>query len=130
MPKAAVGLVLGLLSVAGCSVFSPGDSVPPASVSGKFDGNYQGTSELVKATGKAGCPAGRPGVIEIGDGSLSYAYAPNIVFNTHLLPGGELKANAGDFTLQGRIDGNHLTMTVESPDCESTYSAYIIWNHA
>jgi hypothetical protein len=113
----------------GCALVSPGDSVPPASVSGRFDGSYQGGSRLVSALAP-GCPAGHEGVVEIGDGILTYAYTPAVMFSTHVLPDGRLEGNAGPVVLLGRIAGNHLAMTITSPQCRTDYSADYVWNHS
>ena len=117
----------GLLG--GCALVSPGDPVPPASVSGRFDGSYQGVSRLVRAA-VPGCPAGRQGVLQIGDGVLTLAYTPVVVFSTHVLPDGRLEGNAGPVSLQGRIVGNHLGMTIDSPACRTDYNADYVWNHS
>ncbi|HTW27357.1 MAG TPA: hypothetical protein VME92_09540 [Acetobacteraceae bacterium] len=126
---------LGLaIALGGCSgfsnAFSPGDNVPPASVSGAFDGNYQGRSTLVRAMPNALCPAGGPGVIEIGDGSLTFPYTPDLIFDTAINPDGTWHAEIGTARLDGRIVGNHLAMSVNTPSCQTQYSADYVWNHS
>lgn len=94
----------------------------------RFDGNYKGTARLVSATGA--CPNGRTGVLEIGDDTLTYAYTPDQVFQVPVAPDGTLHGEAGDTTLDGRIQNDRLLMTVKSPTCTTQYDTSFIYNHS
>lgn len=125
---AAASLLLG-----GCqTVFDlVGVEMPlSASEARKYDGSYQGTIRQASQNGPA-CP-GETGekVVMIGDGVLWYAYTPNTVFAAPVRYDGVVDAASGPTTLKGKITGNTLDMTVQSPTCVTRMSMDYIYNHS
>ena len=93
-----------------------------------FDGNYKGHAWLVSASGA--CPNGRHGVLLIGDNVLTYAYTPLIVFQVPVGPDGLLHGVAGEATLDGRIEGERLAMTIATATCTTQFDADFVLNHS
>jgi hypothetical protein len=93
-----------------------------------YDGSYQGKTQLVSASGV--CPEPRYGVVMIGDNVLTYAYTPQQVFTVPVLPDGTLHGVAGEVMLDGKIDSDHLDMTITSPTCTSQYATHFYLDHS
>lgn len=95
-----------------------------------FDGSYQGDVDLVSQTGPD-CPASEgERVLMIGAGVLWYAYSPTTLFTVPIAYNGVIDGRSGDATLQGKITGNHMLMTVKTPHCQTRMSMDYIYNHS
>ncbi len=108
-----------------------GHSDPPPSVNGAFDGSYYGRArDIGKTSQPALCPINRLGVAEIGDKRLSFAYAPDIIFNPPVQPDGTLHDQVGVAILDGTVTLDHLRMTITTPDCATRYDLKLIGNRS
>jgi hypothetical protein len=115
--------------LAGCNAADEG-SAPRAYVDPlRFDGSYKGT-EVLAVNQSPTCPAPQHGVVLIGDNSLSFAYTPNIIFMTDIQPDGSIHALQDNTTLDGRITGDRLTLTVRRLGCQTDYAGTFILNHS
>jgi hypothetical protein len=85
------------------------------------EGTYKGTAELVSATGPD-CPAGRPGIITIGDNRLVYSSGARQNFVALIGRDGTVRASAGNATLEGQVGNGNLAFAIRSPTCESRYN--------
>jgi hypothetical protein len=95
-----------------------------------FNGSYQG-SITQTAQAAPGCPIEHgEKVIMVGDGVLWYAYTPANLFTAAVSYDGKVNATSGAATLVGKIDGNHLAATIQSPSCQTTLSMNYIFNHS
>jgi hypothetical protein len=95
-----------------------------------FDGSYQGDISQI-AQGGTGCSSENgEKVIMVGDGVLWYAYSPTQLFTAPVRFDGTISAISGVTTLAGRISGNHLAMTIQSPTCQTSISMNFIYNHS
>ena len=95
-----------------------------------FDGNYQGYITQVSQTAP-GCPTEHgEKVVMVGDGVLWYAYAPGQLFTAPVRYDGSINATSGSTTLDGKIDGNHLALKIQSPTCQTSLSMNYIYNHS
>jgi hypothetical protein len=95
-----------------------------------FDGSYQGTISQV-AQGAPGCPLEQgQKVVMVGDGVLWFAYSPTQLFTAPVRYDGSISGNSGEATMAGKIDGNHLAMTIQSPSCQTALSMNYIYNHS
>jgi hypothetical protein len=95
-----------------------------------FNGSYQG-SITQTAQAAPGCPLEHgEKVIMVGDGVLWYAYTPSNLFTAAVGYDGTVSATSGAATLAGKIDGNHLAATIQSPSCQTTISMNYIFNHS
>ena len=125
---AAAALLLG-----GCqTVFDLVGVERPLSAleSRSFDGSYQGTITQTAQT-SAGCPAEHgEKVIMVGDGVMWYAYSPTQLFTAPVRYDGTIVAKSGATDLAGKIDGNHLMLTIASPTCRTALSMDYIYNHS
>jgi hypothetical protein len=126
-------VVAAVAALAGCAAPEPPPPVAGAPVPlVKYDGDYQGRASLVSAQGGAqgsACPAGRYGVIEVADHTLNFAYLPDVVFVADVAADGTIHDTSGPAVLDGRIANGDLTMTVKTPQCQTSYSASVVWNH-
>ena len=126
-------LALAALPVAGCQTTFDlvGVETPlSAQESRNFDGSYQGDIQQTAHNGP-GCPIeSGERVIMVGDGVLWYAYTPSTLFTVPIRYDGTLSGKSGDAVLDGRILGNHLEMTIQSPSCETALSMQYIYNHS
>jgi hypothetical protein len=105
------------------------DPNPVASEIHKYDGSYQGPIRQIVARSRT-CPAEHgERVLMIGDGTLWYAYTPDIVFTSPVTRDGTIIGQAGTTALTGKIIGNHLVARIKNPDCETSISAYFVYNH-
>jgi hypothetical protein len=95
-----------------------------------FNGSYQG--DITQTPQAApGCPIEHgEKVIMVGDGVLWYAYTPTNLFTAAVSYDGKVSATSGAVTLVGKIDGNHLAATIQSPSCKTTLSMNYIFNHS
>lgn len=122
-----------LLLLSGCTtidhIVGIGPVNPPPSPTGAFDGSYYGEADTVRAR-PGQCPADRLGMAEVGDKRLSFAYAPQIIFNPPVQPDGTLHGVVGPSTLNGRITGRRLVMTVITPNCETHYNLHLVGNRS
>lgn len=95
-----------------------------------FDGSYQGTISQV-AQASPGCPIEQgEKVVMVGDGVLWFAYSPTQLFTAPVRYDGSIAAASGAATMAGKIDGNHLAMTIQSPTCQTALSMDYIYNHS
>ena len=126
---ALVSIIAPIMAVGGCAPTAWDDRVqawqvrqgPTSSASFTLtDGTYKGVAELVTASGPD-CPAGRNGIITIGDQRLVYAYTPRITFIAPLRADGSLRASMGGATLEGLVGNGDLSFSVRTPTCESRY---------
>ena len=117
-------LALTLCGLAGCGSTSTWEdrvqNLPPPARLSLTDGAYRGVAELVATNGPE-CPAGRPGIITIGDQRLIYPYTPRITFIAPINADGSLRANTDNATLEGLIGNGDLVFAVRTPTCESRY---------
>lgn len=126
LPLVMLILTAGL---AGCNA-ADGGSAPRAYVDPlRFDGSYKGT-EVLTANQSPACPAPQHGVVQVGDSSLSFAYAPDTILIADIQPDGSIHALQGDTALDGRIAGNRLTFTIRRPGCQTDYAGTFILNHS
>jgi hypothetical protein len=123
-----------LLALSACSesnnpyaTFWPAPPVPFRGDASWYNGSYQGYQELVRAS-IPGCPRSRQGVLEIGDRTLYLPYAPDLFFVVPVQSDGALHGAAGTSTLDGRIFGRHLDLTVTTAACQSRYDMDMVWN--
>ena len=101
-----------------------------ASEAHSYDGSYQGTIRQVSQSAP-GCPTERgEKVVMIGDGVLWYAYSPSQLFTAPVRYDGTINATSGATTLDGKINGNHLAVTIQSPTCQTALSMDYIYNHS
>ena len=129
-------LALLLLALAGCSesdnlatTFAPAPPVPFRGDPHWFDGSYRGREKLVHAT-IPNCPPTQYGVLEIGDATLQFAYAPDLNFTVPVAADGTLTSVGGLATLHGRIVGRHLELTVITASCQTRLRMDMVWNRA
>jgi hypothetical protein len=95
-----------------------------------FDGSYQGTINQA-AQNAPGCPTEHgEKVIMVGDGVLWYAYSPSQLFTAAVAYDGSINTVSGPTKILGKIDGNHLDMTIQSPTCQTMLSMDYIYNHS
>ena len=108
-----------------------GVAVPlSAGAAHRYDGSYQGKVNLVSHTGP-GCPASEgERVVMIGDGVLWYAYSPSTLFAVPVGYDGSVNGRAGDTAMAGKIDGDHMTLTVKSATCQARMSMDYIYDHS
>ncbi|HEX4260832.1 MAG TPA: hypothetical protein VHY76_06995 [Acetobacteraceae bacterium] len=123
-----------LLAVAGCSesnslaaTFGPAPHVPFRGDPYWYDGSYQGRARLVHAT-IPNCPPTRYGVLEVGDATLVFAYAPDLIFTVPVTADGTLSSTGGPAKLEGKIVGRHLDMTVATTACQTRFDMNMVWN--
>ena len=125
-------LIAAALALPGCQTIHDlvgVDSNPVASEVHRYDGSYQGYVTQVAAR-SAMCPAEHgERVLMVGDGTLWYAYTPDIVFTAPVNYDGTVRGTAGATDLVGKIDGNHLDASVKGLDCETHLSADYVYNH-
>jgi hypothetical protein len=101
-----------------------------ASEARNFNGSYQGNIKQVAQSGP-GCPTEHgEKVVMIGDGVLWYAYTPTTLFTAPVNYDGTIQATSGATTFAGKIDGNHLHATIQSPTCQTKLSMNFIYNHS
>jgi hypothetical protein len=126
---AGSGVLLGTALV-GCAAPPPAP-VPAGYVApvSAFDGNYQGRVRLIAGRPPL-CPRPHTGVLEVGDRALTFAYAPDVIFTTPVAPDGSLHQQIGAAVLDGRIAGEHLSVTITSPGCSTRYDMAYVWNHS
>lgn len=133
-PVRLSGLAAVLCALAGCTtvhhMFGFNPAYPPPSQTGAFDASYYGRARLVRGVDNAQCPKSRIGVAEVGDKRLSFAYAPDVVFNPPVHPDGIIHDTVGPAVLDGRITGSDLVMRVTTPQCETTYELSTIGNRS
>lgn len=134
--RTSVCLALLVLALAGCSesdnpvtTFAPPPPVPFRGDPHWYDGGYQGREKLVRAT-IPNCPPTRYGVLEIGDATLYFSYAPDLIFEVPVAADGTLSSVAGPTSLRGRIVGRHLEMTVITTACQTHFDMDMVWNRA
>jgi len=95
-----------------------------------FNGSYQGSITQTEQA-PPGCPLEHgEKVIMIGDGVLWYAYSPTTLFTAAVSTDGNVNATSDGVTLTGKIDGDHLAATIQSPSCQTTLSMNYIFNHS
>lgn len=129
MSKLLPVLALIALGLAGCQSYNAAvlntisrlPSAQPRNLVNKIDGNYKGPGRLVRASAP-GCPPGRFGVVGIGDQTLYFAYAPNIIFVAPVFPDGTLHAVSGGAVLDGVVGNGRLFFTVRTAYCEARYN--------
>ncbi len=125
-------LIAAALALSGCQTVNDLMGVDPnplASEIHQYDGSYQGFITQVAAR-SAMCPAEHgERVLMIGDGTLWYAYTPDIVFTAPVEYDGTVRGTAGATNLVGKIDGNHFDARIKGPDCETQMSADYVYNH-
>ena len=133
MPYLSQKAVLLVLALVGCAPTAWEDRVqawqaaqgPNSSASFTLiDGTYKGMAELVTANG-TDCPAGRSGIITIGDQRLVYAYSPRITFIAPIRRDGSIQSSMSGASLEGRIGNGDLNFSVRTPNCESRYQ--LLW---
>ncbi len=127
-----IALVAAALALPGCqTVYNlvGVDPNPVASEVHRYDGSYQGFITQVAAR-SAMCPTEHgERVLMIGDGTLWYAYSPDIVFTAPVQYDGTVRGTAGTTHLIGKINGNHFDASIKGPDCETQMSADYVYNH-
>ena len=127
-----LALVLLAICAAGCSrgnsainnlVVSRSPEIP-ADMIDKVDGIYKGEVRQV-AVRSATCPTLQWGTVEIGDGTLYFAFTPSTIFITPVQPDGSIRTVLSDASLEGHIVNGRLEFAVKNPVCESRY--YLRW---
>lgn len=136
MPSRIPACLVLLLALGACSqsdnpvtTFAPASPVPFRGDPHWFDGGYQGREKLVHAT-IPNCPPTRYGVLEIGDATLEFAYAPDLIFTVPVAADGTLTSVRGPGTLNGRIVGRHLELTITTASCQTRFNMDMVWNRA
>ncbi len=117
---------LAVVSVAACAGPKPPPvaEAPAAPPPGQIEGRYRGIARLTRAEGR-GCPRSGPRVITVEGGALSVPYrGPS---NTYSLTAtvaadGAIHGSDGRGTVDGRISGSHMDLTVSSDFCEVRYA--------
>ncbi len=133
MVRPSYAILAATILLGGCqTVFNAVGVERPlsASESQNFNGSYQGSIEQI-AQADPGCPAEHgEKVIMVGDGVLWYAYTPTALFTAAVNPDGTIQATSGMTTFTGKIDGDHLNATIQSPSCQTKLSMNFIYNHS
>ena len=126
-------MTVAAIALGGCQTTFDlvGVAVPlSASDAHRYDGSYQGHIDLV-ASKVAGCPASEgERVLMVGDGVLWYAYSPSTLFTLPVGYNGEISGTTGETVMKGKIQGNHLALTIKSPSCQTEVSMNYIYNHS
>jgi hypothetical protein len=128
-------VALGMLMLlSGCDAVQNAVSLnrayPPPSATGAFDGSYYGRARVVRAQPGVNCPQGRIGVMEVGDKRLSFAYAPEVIFNPAVAADGTVHDTVGPAVLDGKITDDMLVMRVTTPQCDTSYRLSFVGNHS
>ncbi len=133
MVRPSYAILAATILLGGCqTVFNAVGVEQPlmASEARNFNGSYQGNIAQAALSGP-GCPAEHgEKVVMVGDGVLWYAYTPTALFTAAVNPDGSIQATSGVTTFTGKIDGNHLDATIQSPTCQTKLSMNFIYNHS
>ncbi len=123
---------------------APWNKKYPAYVPDRVDGSYQGTATLVKAyrvdlrhtywhrpkVDDEVCPHTTYGIVEIGDHTLYYSYAPNLEFAAPVTSAGAIAQTVGTSTLTGQVKQGTLTFSIVTPLCTTRFSGGFKLNHS
>ena len=117
---------MGVVSVAACATPQPSSvaTSPAAPPPAQIEGRYRGIARLTRAEGR-GCPRSGPRVITVEGGALSVPYrgASNTYSLAATVAGdGAIHGSDGRGTVDGRISGSHMDLTVSSDFCEVRYA--------
>ena len=96
-------------------------STLPPGVTGIVDGVYQGRERQIEARSPT-CPPPQLGTIEIGDGTMLFPYAANLIYVVSVPPTGVLHAVINSTALDGQLKDGDLDFTITTPDCKSSFS--------
>ena len=135
------GLLL-LLCLAGCVNGNRRvDALPYAP--DRVDGSYRGWAYLTSAPDlkphrwwakshidSAICPHTTFGVFEVGDRTLYYAYAPNLIFSAPVATDGSIRQVLGSSSLNGSIAHNRLRIDIRTPVCTTRFYGHFELNHS
>lgn len=119
----AVGALAGLSACASptpSSLPEAYSSPPPTAI----DGRYRGIARLIRASVR-GCPRSGSRVVTITGNTLSLTYrGPSVSYAlTAVVSGdGSVHGSDGRGSIEGRISGQHLDLTVSSEYCEVRYA--------
>jgi hypothetical protein len=116
----------------------------PSYVPDRVDGSYQGTAALIKAysadlrhtywyrpkVDDEVCPHTTYGVVEIGDRTLYYSYAPNLVFAAPVASNGAITQTVDGSTLTGQVMHGTLTFSIVTPLCTTRFNGGYKLNHS
>jgi hypothetical protein len=116
----------------------------PSYVPNRIDGSYQGTATLIKVSrvdlrhtywyrpkvSDDVCPHTTYGVVEIGDHTLYYSYAPNLVFAAPVSATGAIAQTVEGSTLTGQVKQGTLTFNIVTPLCTTRFSGDYKLNHS
>ncbi len=126
-------VALGAVALGGCqTTFDLVGVATPLSAgeAHRFDGSYQGVIQQVSRTGP-NCPASEgERVVMIGDGVLWYAYSPTTLFTLPVGYDGSIDGRSGDTAMLGKIDGDHMALTIKSATCQTRLSMDYIYDHS
>ena len=106
------------LAASGCVA---GPQSGPTSPNLPFDGLFQGQVTPIKG-GPPACAGDEYGTIQIGDGTFLFPYRRDVVFNVPIAKDGAIKAQDNGTTLDGRLAGDRLDVTVSNPTCNTHYA--------
>ncbi len=119
----AAGALAGLSACASSTPSSlPAAAAPPPPTA--IDGRYRGIARLIRATVR-GCPRSGSRVVTIEGNTLSLTYrGPTVSYALTAVVSndGAIHGSDGRGTIEGRISGQHLDLTVSSEYCEVRYA--------
>jgi hypothetical protein len=112
---------LAALSACGSPPASPAAQAPPPPST--IDGRYRGIARLTRANIR-GCPRSGARLVAVEGNALSLNYrgtAASYALVAVVSPGGSIHGSDGRGTIDGRISGSHMDLTVSSDQCEVRY---------
>ncbi|MBV8524375.1 MAG: hypothetical protein JOY71_19975 [Acetobacteraceae bacterium] len=105
----------GYILLAGCA-----GSEQPANLFDKISGDYK-VARAEAVSQSPNCPPIQPGILEIGDHRLVFAYAPQAIFMAPIASDGSVHDRTGGISLDGRVAAGWATFTITSPVCQVRY---------
>ncbi len=97
----------------------------PADATDRVDGSYKGRPVSVVAR-SSNCPGTDRGRIEVGDGTLYFAYTPETIFIAPIQQDGRMHVQAGRSVLDGTVKDGWLRMVITTPVCETHYDMHFV----
>jgi hypothetical protein len=118
------------VAVSGCSVTPPPSLRPAAAkVSASFDGNYNGTTQLIRGSNIA-CGSQDPMTLHVVNNGFSYTLnQPQVVwqpvrsFEVIIAPDGSFQSQSGPASIRGRVGGGHMQGEINGDACGFLFEA-------